>query len=239
MTADDHRDWRLSLGAYALGDLPRRRARGDRRAPRGLPRVPRRAARAGRRGGAPAARRPGPDRGAARCARPPTSAPGSRRRSPPKAPGRDARSGGAAFRFGLGGAVAAAVVAALLAIVVLPIGGGESSPAQEVQLRLRAEWGEHRRNPRTPRLRHRDPHVREGHPLRHPLPRLPARRRRADLLGGQLPLPLGRRLGGRAQLGARSLPGGGDRRPRRRPDLRRAGRARRPRWSSGADIDPT
>ena len=22
MTADDHRDWRLSLGAYALGDLP-------------------------------------------------------------------------------------------------------------------------------------------------------------------------------------------------------------------------
>ena len=60
-------------------------------------------------------------------------------------------------------------------------------------------------------------------PLRHPLPRLPARRRRAHRLGRDLPLPLGGGLGGRAELGARPLPGDGDRRPRRRPDLHRAG----------------
>jgi len=37
------------------------------------------------------------------------------------------------FRLGFGGAIAAAAVAAVLAIAILPLGGGESSPAQEVK----------------------------------------------------------------------------------------------------------
>ena len=48
--------------------------------------------------------------------------------------------------------------------------------------------------------------------------------RRRPSLGRHLPLPLGRRLRRGAQLGARPLPHPGDRRPRRQPHLRRAGR---------------
>ena len=36
------------------------------------------------------------------------------------------------LRFGFGGAIATAAVAAVLAIAILPVGSGESSPAQEV-----------------------------------------------------------------------------------------------------------
>ena len=50
-------------------------------------------------------------------------------------------------------------------------------PRAARRLRLAADRGQDRRDPRTARLRHRDPHVRERDPLRHPLPRLPARRR--------------------------------------------------------------
>ena len=175
MRTDDHRDWRLSLGAYALGDLPAEEraalaahlegcaeCRAELRSLEGVAALLPLAdpARIEQPRGAPA-RRPrradrGPDRRRIRQRGPREAA------APLPLGGRRRRR-----RRGRRGAP------------------GDRRPADRRrgklarpagQIRLRAEWGEHQRNPRTPRLRHRDPHVREGHPLRHPLPRLPARR---------------------------------------------------------------
>ena len=57
---------------------------------------------------------------------------------------------------------------------ILP-GGGGSEPRAARRVRLAAGRGRDRRDAGAARLRHRDPHVRERRPLRHPLPRLPAR----------------------------------------------------------------
>jgi hypothetical protein len=131
MTADEHRDWRLSLGAYALGDLPP-----DERAAIAahLEGCPECAAEARELEGV-AALLPLAD--PARIEGPPLRPPadlGARIEAQIAAEG--AREGRVKrrrrLRFGLGGAIAVAAVAALLAIFVLPL-GGESSPAQKVK----------------------------------------------------------------------------------------------------------
>jgi hypothetical protein len=131
MTADDHRDWRLSLGAYALGDLP----------------PDERAAIAAHIEGCPecraelrelegvAALLPLVD--PARIEEPPVRPPADLgARIEAQIAAESAKEGRVKrrrrLRLGFGGAVAVAAVAALLAIVVIPI-GGESSPAQKVE----------------------------------------------------------------------------------------------------------
>jgi len=131
MRTEDHRDLRLSLGAYALGDLPEDE----------------RAALAAHLEGCPECRTElrelegvtallplaDPARIEAPATRPPADL-GTRIEAQIAA--ESAKEGRVRrrwrFRLGLGGAVAAAAVAALLVLVVLP-GGGESSPAQEVK----------------------------------------------------------------------------------------------------------
>jgi hypothetical protein len=131
MRTDDHRDWRLSLGAYALGDLP----------------ADERAAMAAHLEGCPECRAElrelegvaallplaDPARIEAPSARPPADL-GARIEAQIAA--ESSREGRARrrrrFRLWAGGAAAAAAVAAVLAIVILPI-GGESSPAQQVK----------------------------------------------------------------------------------------------------------
>jgi hypothetical protein len=131
MRTEDHRDWKLSLGAYALGDLPDderaavaahldgcEECRAELRSLEGVAALlpladPARIEQ-------PAARPPA-DLGArieAQIAAESSRESRERRRR--------------RFRFGFGGAVATAAVAALLAFVVLPL-GGESSPAQKVK----------------------------------------------------------------------------------------------------------
>jgi hypothetical protein len=132
MRADDHRDWRLSLGAYALGDLPAderaalaahlegcAECRGELRSLEGVAAL------------LPLA---DPARIEEPAVRPPADL-GARIEAQIAAEsakeGRERRR--RRFRFGLGGAVATAAVAAVLALIVLPIGGGENSPAQQVR----------------------------------------------------------------------------------------------------------
>jgi hypothetical protein len=131
MKTDDHRDWRLSLGAYALGDLP-----ADERAAisahlEGCAEC--RAELRSLEGVAALLPLADPDRIEQPTARPPADL-GARIEAQIVA--ESAREGRARrrrrFRLGVGGAVAAAAVAAVLAIVVLPLGGGENSPAQKV-----------------------------------------------------------------------------------------------------------
>jgi Putative zinc-finger len=131
MRAEDHRDWKLSLGAYALGDLPAEErvalaahlegcaeCRAELRELEGM---------------AALLSLADPDRIEQPAVRPPadlgarieaqiaaeSSQEGSRRRR-------------RRIRLWVGGAAAAAV-AAVLALIVLPLGGGENSPAQEVR----------------------------------------------------------------------------------------------------------
>jgi anti-sigma-K factor RskA len=131
MTADDHRDWRLSLGAYALGDLPP-----DERAAmaahiEGCPEC--RAELRELEGVAALLPLADPARIEAPPVRPPADL-GARIEAQIAA--ESAKEGRVKrrrrLRFGFGGAVAVAAVAALLAIFVLPT-GGESSPAQKVE----------------------------------------------------------------------------------------------------------
>jgi hypothetical protein len=131
MRTDDHRDWKLSLGAYALGDLPPderaavaahlegcEECRAELRSLEGV-----------------AALLPLADPALVEqpAARPPADL-GARIEAQIAA--ESAREGRVKrrrrFRLGVGGAVATAAVAAVLAIAILPLGGGESSPAQEV-----------------------------------------------------------------------------------------------------------
>jgi putative zinc finger protein len=130
MRTDDHRDWKLSLGAYALGDLP-----ADERAAVAAHLEGCEECRAELRsleGVAVLLPLADPDRIEAPAARPPADL-GARIEAQIAAEsareGREKRR--RRFRFGLGGAVATAAVAAVLALVILPL-GGESSPAQEV-----------------------------------------------------------------------------------------------------------
>jgi hypothetical protein len=132
MRTEDHRDWRLSLGAYALGDLPAderaavaahlegcAECREELRSLEGVAALLPLADPA--RIEAPAARPPA-DLGArieAQIAAETSREEGARRRR--------------RWRLWLGGAAATAAVAAVLALVVLPLGGGENSPAQEVK----------------------------------------------------------------------------------------------------------
>ena len=131
MTADDHRDWRLSLGAYALGDLPP-----DERAAmaahiEGCPEC--RAELRELEGVAALLPLADPARIEGPAVRPPADL-GARIEAQIAA--ESAKEGRVKrrrrLRFGFGGAVAVAAVAALLAIFVMPI-GGESSPAQKVE----------------------------------------------------------------------------------------------------------
>jgi anti-sigma factor RsiW len=131
MTTDDHRDWRLSLGAYALGDLS----------------ADERASVAAHIEGCPECRAELHELEGVAALLP--LADPARIEGPPVRPPADlgarieaqiaaerAREGRAKrrrrLRLGFGGAVAVAAVAALLAVFILPI-GGESSPAQEVK----------------------------------------------------------------------------------------------------------
>jgi hypothetical protein len=130
MRTDDHRDWRLSLGAYALGDLP-----ADERAAVAAHLEGCEECRAELReleGVAALLPLADPARIEAPTARPPADL-GARIEAQIAA---EASKEGRArrrrrFRLWAGGGVAAAAVAALLLIVLLP-GSGESSPAQQV-----------------------------------------------------------------------------------------------------------
>jgi hypothetical protein len=130
MTTDDHRDWKLSLGAYALGDLPAEEraaisahlegcaeCRTELRSLEGVAAL------------LPLA---DPARIEQPALRPPAEL-GARIEAQIAAEtsreGREKRRG--RRRWWAGGAIATAAVAALLTLVVLPI-GGENSPAQEV-----------------------------------------------------------------------------------------------------------
>lgn len=132
MTTDDHRDWRLSLGAYALGDLPPDERAAVSAHVQGCPEC--RAELRELEGVAALLPLADPALIEGPAARPPADL-GARIEAQITA--EKAREGRVRrrrrLRFGFGGAVAVAAVAALLAIVVLPIGGGESSPAQQVK----------------------------------------------------------------------------------------------------------
>jgi anti-sigma-K factor RskA len=131
MTTDDHRDWRLSLGAYALGDLP-----ADERAALAAHLEGCAECRAELRsleGVAALLPLADPTRIEQPAARPPADL-GARIEAQIAAEtsreGREKRR--RRFRLGVGGAVATAAVAAVLALIVLPI-GGENPPAQQVR----------------------------------------------------------------------------------------------------------
>ncbi|MFT3863575.1 MAG: zf-HC2 domain-containing protein [Solirubrobacterales bacterium] len=130
MRTDDHRDWRLSLGAYALGDLP-----ADERAAVAAHLEGCEACRAELReleGVATLLPLADPARIEAPTARPPADL-GARIEAQIAAEAsREGRAKRRRLRLWAGGAAAAAV-AAILLIVLLPLGGGESSPVQEVK----------------------------------------------------------------------------------------------------------
>jgi Putative zinc-finger len=130
MTTDDHRDLKLSLGAYALGDLP-----GEERATLAAHLEGCEDCRAELRsleGVAALLPLADPARIEQPTLRPPADL-GARIEAQIRAEA--SREGGEKrrrrFRLGVGGAVAVAAVAALLAIFVLPI-GGENSGTEEV-----------------------------------------------------------------------------------------------------------
>jgi hypothetical protein len=132
MKTEDHRDWKVALGAYALGDLPDderaavaahlegcEECRAELRSLEGV-----------------AALLPLAD--PALVERPPARPPADLgARIEAQIAAESAREGRAKrrrrFRLGVGGTVATAAVAAVLAIALLPLGGGESSPAQKVK----------------------------------------------------------------------------------------------------------
>jgi hypothetical protein len=132
MRTDDHRDWKLSLGAYALGDLPP-----DERAALAAHLEGCDECRAELReleGVAALLPLADPARIEGPTVRPPADL-GARIEAQIAA--ESAKEGRAKrrrrLRFGFGGAIAAAAVAAVLAIAILPVGSGESSPKQKVE----------------------------------------------------------------------------------------------------------
>ena len=131
MTTDDHRDWKLSLGAYALGDLPAEERAAIAAHLEGCAEC--RAELRSLEGVAALLPLADPARIEQPSLRPPADL-GARIEAQIAAEssreGRAKRRG--RRRWWAGGAIATAAVAALLALVVLPIGGGENSPTQEV-----------------------------------------------------------------------------------------------------------
>ena len=132
MTTDDHRDWKLSLGAYALGDLG-----ADERASIAAHLEGCAECRAELReleGVAALLPLADPTRIEQPAVRPPADL-GARIEAQIAAEasreGRVRRR--RRVRLWVGGAAATAAVAAVLALIVLPLGGGENSPAQEVR----------------------------------------------------------------------------------------------------------
>jgi hypothetical protein len=131
MTTDDHRDWKMALGAYALGDLP-----ADERAAISAHLEGCAECRAELReleGVAALLPLADPARIEEPAVRPPADL-GARIEAQIAAEssreGRERRR--RRFRLWLGGAAATAAVAVVLALIVLPIDGGENSPAEEV-----------------------------------------------------------------------------------------------------------
>jgi Putative zinc-finger len=132
MKTDDHRDWKLSLGAFALGDLPP-----DERAALAAHLEGCAECRAELRsleGVAALLPLADPTRIEQPAVRPPADL-GARIEA--RIAAESAREGRVKrrrrFRLGVGGAVATAAVAAVLAVAILPLGGGENSPAQQVK----------------------------------------------------------------------------------------------------------
>ena len=120
------------------------------------------------------------------------------------------------FNFGLAFGAAAAAAAA----VRLPGAPRRQQRALAAgRLRFPAARDADLGGARAAPLRHPDPDAGEWGPLRHALPGLPAPRRRRTGRRRHVPLPLRRRLRGDAELCPRPLPGRGDRGARRRPHL--------------------
>ncbi|HEY2056415.1 MAG TPA: zf-HC2 domain-containing protein [Solirubrobacterales bacterium] len=132
MRTDDHRDWKLALGAYALGDLPPDERAAIAAHVEGCDEC--RAELRSLEGVAALLPLADPDRIEAPTVRPPADL-GTRIEAQIAA--ESAREGRAKrrrrFRLGVGGAVAATAVAAVLALAILPLGSGENSPAQQVK----------------------------------------------------------------------------------------------------------
>ena len=223
MKTDDRcREWRDSLGAYALGHLDAEERAGLEAHLEGCPECRAEAESLG--GVARLLPLADPARfDARRRSPPPSSASGSRRRSAPSASASRRRRRRRRFGFALGGAAGRR-------------GGGAAGDRRPARRRRAATPEQHVEFASLPAGVEIDatlePHafgteihmyvngVRSGTLCRVFL-------RGADgarLLGRQLPLPLGRRLRRGAELGARPLPHRGDRRPRRQPHLRRPGR---------------
>jgi hypothetical protein len=131
MKPEEHRDWKLSLGAYALGDLPADERAGVAAHLEGCAEC--REELRSLEGVAALLPLADPARIEAPAARPPADL-GARIEAQIAA--ESSREGRVRrrrrFRLWAGGAAATAAVAAVLAIVILPIGGGGISPAQEV-----------------------------------------------------------------------------------------------------------
>jgi Putative zinc-finger len=131
MTTDDHRDWKLSLGAYALGDLPAAERAALSAHLEGCAEC--RAELRELEGVAALLPLADPARIEQPAVRPPADL-GARIEAQIAA--ESAREGRVKrrrrFRLGFGGAIAAAAVAAVLAIAILPV-GGENSSAQKVK----------------------------------------------------------------------------------------------------------
>jgi Putative zinc-finger len=131
MKTDDHRDWKLSLGAYALGDLPDEERAALAAHLEGCEEC--RAELRSLEGVAALLPLADPARIEQPAVRPPADL-GARIEAQIAA--ESAKEGRVKrrrrFRFGFGGAIAAAAVAAVLAIAILPLGSGENSPAQKV-----------------------------------------------------------------------------------------------------------
>jgi hypothetical protein len=132
MRTDDHRNWKLSLGAYALDDLP-----ADERAAVSAHLEGCSECRAELReleGVAALLPLADPARIEQPAVRPPADL-GARIEAQIAA--ESSREGHQRqrrrFRLWLGGAAATAAVATVLALIVLPLGGGENSPAEQVR----------------------------------------------------------------------------------------------------------
>jgi len=132
MTTDDHREWRHALGAYALGDLPEEERAALAAHLEGCEEC--RAELRSLEGVAALLPLADPARIEQPAARPPADL-GARIEAQiaAEAAKEGRRKRRRRIRLGIGGTVAGAVVAATLALAILPLGGGESSPAQQVR----------------------------------------------------------------------------------------------------------
>ncbi len=213
MTADHSREWRESLGAYALGHLSDDERAGLEAHLEDAPTAGRSSSRSARSRWAPPLADP------EQLDTPPSLPRGLGGRVMASIAGEHRRSKRRRFRlgFGLSGATAAVAAAAILAIFVLP--GRRGGPLPARLLRLAAGEDEDRRLARTAAVRDRGSRLRQRGPLRRTLQRLPRVQERHRILGRLVPLPLGRRVSGHPQLRPRPGANQGDRDQSRGPDL--------------------